>query len=92
MKIQELLWDEWNENHIERKGISVQDVYEVCVNEQYPPLIEKSRRGTLAIWGRTGAGAFLLVILAPRGEGSFYPVTARMMQERERWRYQKWLR
>ena len=92
MEIKELLWDDWNEAHIERKGISIQDVYEVCVNEQYTPLIEKSRRGTVAIWGRTSAGEYLLVILSPRGRGSFYPVTAREMQDRERRRYQKWLK
>ena len=92
MKIKELLWDAWTENHLERKGIAVQGVYEVCVNEKCPPLIEKSRRGTLAIWGRTSAGAYLLVILAPRGNGSYYPVTARKMQDIERRRYERWLR
>lgn len=92
MLIKELIWDNWNENHIGKKGISKQNVCDVCVNEDYPPLIERSRKGTLAIWGRTSSGKYLLIILAPRSKGSYYPVTARPMEDRERRRYQKWQR
>lgn len=92
MQIRELVWDKWNEDHIAKKGISRFDVEAVLTGEVKRPLIEKSRRGTLAVWGVSTGGDCLLIILSLRGKGSYYPVTARRMEDREKRRYQKWLR
>lgn len=92
MVIKELIWDKWNEDHINKKGISSFDVEAVLTGEIKKPLIEKSRQGTLAVWGVNRGGDYLLLILSPREKGSFYPVTARRMETRERRRYQKWLK
>ena len=92
MQITELIWDRWNEDHIARKSISRFDVEAVLSGEVHRPLIEKSRQGTLAVWGVSTGGDYLLVILSPHGKGSYYPVTARRMEDREKRRYQKWLK
>lgn len=92
MQIKELIWDNWNEEHIRRRSITKFDVETVLIGTNEKPLIEKSRRGTLAAWGIAKGGKYLLVILAPREIGSYYPVTARVMKTKERRRYQKWLR
>lgn len=92
MQIKELVWDKWNEDHIAKKGISRFDVEAVLTGEVKRPLIEKSRQGTLAVWGISSGGDYLLIILSPRGKGSYYLVTARWMENREKRRYQKWLR
>ena len=92
MRINELLWDSWNKDHIARRGITGFDVEAVLKGSVSRVRIERARDSTLAIWGRSESGKYLLIILSPRDKGSYYPVTARIMEDREKRRYIKWLK
>lgn len=84
--IDELLWDDWNAEHLARHHVSPTEVDEVCFGE---PWILRGREGRFVVFGQTLAGRYLLVILGERGAGLFYPITARDMTETERRRYRQ---
>jgi len=84
VRIETLIWDDWNEEHIAAHGISPEEVEEICSSRGL--VLRRGRAGTYAVLGRTAEGRELIVFLAPRGRhpGTFYPVTARPMNSRER--------
>ena len=84
--IRELLWDDWNEEHISRHRVSPGEVEEVCFAD---PWVLRGRQGTRTVFGQTIGGRYLLVLLGNRGNGLFYPVTARDLTDTERKRYQQ---
>ena len=49
--------------------------------------VRRGRNGLYKLFGRSEAGRYILVILAPRGDGIFAIVTAREMTESERHLY-----
>ena len=79
--IYELLFDEWNEDHIARHQIIPEEVEEACLSE---PFVSKTRQNRVRVIGQTDAGRYLTVILAPQGQGVYYPVTARDAAKTER--------
>jgi uncharacterized protein len=85
--IRDLIWDDWNEEHIARHGITLEEVEEVCFGD--PLVLAAQGRDKRAFYGQTDAGRYLLVILGERGGGIYYPVTARDMTVAERRRYQR---
>ncbi len=89
LRIVELIWDDWNEAHIARHNVSPDEVEEVCFNRS---LGVRIRRGMYRLIGQTGAGRYIVVILASRGRGQFYVVTARDATEAERRKFQSWRR
>lgn len=74
VRIARLVWDEWNEDHIARHGVNPEAVEEVAGNN---PQITRARHGTYRLIGQTNGGRFLIAVVAPRGGGAFYVVTAR---------------
>lgn len=84
--IRELLWNEWNLDHIARHNVSQHEVEEVCYSN---PDVTKARNKTLRIIGHTYSGRFLTFFLAPRGRGRYFVVTAREATEAERRRFHK---
>ena len=84
MQLTRLIWDDWNENHISAHGVSSEEVEDICSSPGR--ILRRGRAGTYAVFGRTAAGRELIVFLAPRGPqpGTFYPITARAMNFRER--------
>ena len=84
MRIATLLWDDWNEDHITRHGVSAEEVEEVCANPGR--MLRRARGGTYIVFGCTTDGRELVVILVPRGPepSFFYPITARAMTHSER--------
>ena len=82
-----LLWDEWNEEHIARHHVTPTEVEDVTFGA--PWVLRARGRDTWAHYGQTDAGRYLLVILAQRGAGWYYPVTARDMTDAERRRYRQ---
>ena len=86
-RIRRLVWDAWNLVHIRKHGISPLDVEWVLSNPDPKPLFQKSRTGTIAVWGKSRDGRYLLVILAEREDSAYYVVTARPMSVREKQRY-----
>ncbi len=74
MRIEELVWDEWNEEHITRHGVTTDEAEEVATGHSF---ITRAREGRYRVIGQTAAGRFLTVYVAPRQRGRFYVVTAR---------------
>lgn len=85
--IRHLVWDDWNEEHLGRHNVSPDEAEEVCLAD---PLVLRGRGGTKTLYGLTDAGRYLLVVLAERGSGIYYPVTARDMTETERRSFRQW--
>lgn len=86
MTIQNIIWDEWNVEHIARHNVKPEEVEQVCEGWY---LFTKGRQNTYRIIGQTQGGRYLTVIIAPRGHGNFYPVTARDADKKERRRFKK---
>jgi uncharacterized DUF497 family protein len=84
VRITQLIWDEWNEDHISRHGVAPYEVEEIC--SRPGRILRRGRGGTYAVFGQTEEGRELVIFLAPRGPqpGSFYAITARPMNARER--------
>jgi len=85
--IRELLFDDWNVEHIPGYHVLPEEIREVCYSA---PFFSRARQGRLRVIGQTEAGRYLIVILAPQGRGVYYPVTARDASRAERRRYQRW--
>jgi uncharacterized DUF497 family protein len=83
-RIRQIVWDDWNEEHLARHHVTPIEAEQVCFSD---PLVMRGREGTKTLWGQSDAGRYLLVVLGERGEGIFYPVTARDMTESERRNY-----
>jgi len=85
IRVDHLIWDDWNVAHIAQHHVTPEAVEEVC---QALPLASTSYGGRLRLIGVSKAGRMLTVILAPgQRPGSYYPVTARPASKRERKRF-----
>lgn len=80
--MREIRWTEQSEDHIARHGVSPGDVEEVVFSR--PRLVAGGRENTTLIFGTTGAGRYLVVVLADSEDGRMYVVTARDMTDPER--------
>lgn len=89
MKIKRLRWNEWNIEHIQRHGVTQDEIEEVCYSKYFAI---KSGKGKMALWGQTAEGRYLLVILVIEEYGDFYPISAREMEEKEKRNYKKWIK
>jgi uncharacterized DUF497 family protein len=86
VRINELAWDEWNDEHIARHGVTQDEVEEIADSA---PHILRSRGGTYRLIGQTFGGRLLTVVVSPRGSGVFYVVTARDADADERRAYRR---
>ena len=92
MRIGELVWDDWNIEHIAEHGVVPEEVEEVCASRRRLVLrIGLSRRGLkrYQVFGPTDDGRLLTVILDWTQAGQFYVVTARDMSGQEKSSYRK---
>lgn len=85
MIVRRLVWDEWNIEHIAKHNVSPEEVEKVCQSKH---LLEKGRSGLYQAIGQTQDGRYLIIILAPRSS-SFYPVTARDADDKEKRRFKR---
>jgi uncharacterized DUF497 family protein len=85
-RIRELLWDDWNEEHIARHNVTIPEVEDVCFGN---PWELRGKGGTRAVYGQSSEGRYLFVVLGDRGDGLFYPITARDMTQTERRRFRQ---
>ena len=75
------------EEHIWAKHhVTPEEVEEVGFSN---PLVIRGRDKSLAVYGQSEAGRYLIVFLYPKGGGIFSLATARDMAEVERSRYQR---
>ncbi|MBI2899411.1 MAG: BrnT family toxin [Planctomycetes bacterium] len=74
-------WDEANEEHIARHGVTPGEAEEVFLRRM---LVTRSRRGRYLVLGQSGAGRHLSVIVERRSGGLVRVVTVRDMSDAER--------
>ncbi len=84
IEIQGLLWDEGRIAHIARHGVTPSQVEEVSQGDF---VAYAGRDGTIIILGPTAAGRILKIVLAPREQAMYYPVTAHPASRQERRHY-----
>lgn len=77
--VHSLMWDHWNKEHLNRHGITIEEVEEVCHGKY--KVIENYRKRIQMI-GKTRNGKTLTIILSPEdrklkayGKGIYYPIT-----------------
>jgi len=79
--IKELVWDDWNVEHIKKHEVSVIEVEETY----YQPINSfKSYQNRLIILGKTKNNRLLTLVLMKKNKGVYYLVTARDMSRKER--------
>lgn len=86
--VRELVFDDWNEDHIAQHNVIPEEVEEVCLGI---PFVSRTREGRLRVIGQTEDGRCLTIFLAPQSRGVYYPITARDATQTERrlYRHQK---
>ena len=92
MRIEELLWDEDNLEHLAGHHIDHEEVEDAVFQDA--PIAVNARGGRYAVYGQTAAGRYIVVFVEPVRVGRrrqplvSRPVTARDMTSAERRRYQ----
>jgi len=93
VRIDELIWDEWNVEHIAGHNVEPEEVEEICYGRHLARRAGSGKYGQTRyrVYGQTHAGRYLFIVLDRRegNEGSFYVVTARDMTEAEKNNYRK---
>lgn len=79
--IEELIWDDQNIEHIKKHNVNKIEIEEVR-SEQIRSFESYEKR--LIILGRTKNNRLLTLVLALKGKGIYYLVTARDMSRKER--------
>jgi uncharacterized protein len=79
--IEELIWDEWNVEHIKKHKVCVTEVEEVCLK---PINSFKSYQNRLIILGKTNNNRLLTLVLMKKNKDTYYLITARDMSRKER--------
>lgn len=88
LRVDELLWDDWNEAHILGHGVDPREVEEAVFDPS--ALFLRTRGGKqprYIVLGLTEAGRYLFVVLEPIGGGRGYAITGRDMDDSERRRF-----
>ena len=80
IKVNGLIWDEWNREHIVKHDVTVAEVEEACHAKLE---ISDSYRKRILVVGKTKKGRILAVVLSPEDrefhqypKDIFYPITA----------------
>lgn len=90
MRIDELVWDDWNEEHVARHGIRPEEVEEAVFDPA--SLFLRTRRADYLrylVLGLTDTGRYLFTVLEPISGHRAYVVTARDMTEAEKQRFKR---
>lgn len=91
LSILELVWDSFNEAHIwERHQLSRLEVEEVAYGPPEKLFARQTYGGRLLVIGPKADRRLLVLILAPKGSGKYYPVSARPADRKERNEYREW--
>lgn len=81
IKIDKIIWDEWNIEHIGRHNVTQPEVEEVFFDRNY--VVRESYRKRLKIIGKTKKGRFLLIVVHEDSENIYYIITARDADKEE---------
>lgn len=88
--IVELIWDDWNEEHILKHGCTVDDVKFMCSRRVHH--FRDSYKGRRVFLGENANGRVLAVVLGPVPNaplGTYYPFSARPASPKERRFYER---
>ncbi len=88
--LRRLVWDDWNQTHIARHGVTREEVEAVCHDD--PIVYRESYKGRLVLLGVTPTRRVLAVVLGPvpnAPAGTNYPFTARPADRTERRDYHR---
>lgn len=80
----EIHWTDSSEAHIAEHGVLPREVEQAT---QRPRYLQPGRAGTTLLYGRTGAGRYLFVVLTEALDGRWYVVTAYDMTPAQRRAY-----
>lgn len=84
----ELLWDDDTLEHIwERHHLSIEEVDDAFHDPE--ALIHTGRQSRQEVYGRTGGGRHLIIIVEPVSRQAAWLITARDMTDSERQRYKR---
>jgi hypothetical protein len=86
IRIVRIAWDDRSVDHIARHDVTQDEVEQVIASTMF---ITRGRDDTYRAIGQTFGGRYLTVIVAPRGGGVFYVVTARDADPIERRAYHR---
>ncbi len=81
LELDELVWDGFNSKHITKHEVTQEEVAEACQNRWD---VSEAKHGRLLLVGKTNSGRWISVVLADKGNGAYYPVTARDSDKKER--------
>ena len=91
MRIYELIWNQDRIEHIARHGILPEEVEETCFGVA---LVQRTKsegdNPVYYVLGQTEAGRYLFCVVIQFPDGKGYPVTARLMTDKEKRRYRQW--
>lgn len=80
IEVKELIWDDWNRDHIAEHKILPEEIEEVC-HGTFQAV--ESYRKRIQVMGKTKRGRKLVIILSPEDRdlktyerGVYYPITA----------------
>jgi hypothetical protein len=91
VRIDEILWDDQNEDHIARHSVTPEEAEEVVFDASSAFFRTGGGERPLRylVLGLTEAGRYLLVVLEPPTRGQTYVVTARDMTDGEKRRFKR---
>ncbi len=82
MYIENLIWDEYNVEHIANHQVRPEEVEDIIWDD---PWFERRRgRQRYHVYGQTSGGRYLFIVLDKVDDSLFYVVTARDMTKREK--------
>ena len=91
MRIHEFVWPQDRVDHIDRHGVTPGEVEEVCFGQA---LVQRAKsegeNPVYYVLGQTNAGRFLFCVVIRLPDGKAYPITARLMTDKEKRRYREW--
>ncbi|MDP1743906.1 MAG: hypothetical protein Q8L51_03940 [Candidatus Amesbacteria bacterium] len=81
INISELIWDEFNSEHISKHNVAIYEVNEACQNVLQT---SEAKLGRISVVAKTKSGRYLTMILAHKGDDSYYPVSVRDSNKNEK--------
>jgi uncharacterized DUF497 family protein len=86
-----LVWDSFNEAHIwERHQLTRAEVEEVAYGPAENLYVRRTYGSRFLVIGPKADRQLIVLILAPKGQGKYYPVSARPADRKERREYREW--
>ncbi len=81
LSIERLIWDPGNVAHIAKHRVTIEEVEQVCHSDA---LIREGYLGRIVLIGSSATGRVLTIVLEPIDERTYYVVTARPADRKER--------